>query len=79
MSIISFRDDNTFVEFSDDDIMTLLIGDTFSMVPNAFWELPTLSGRYRHFLGVNFTTHSPYSAITQRLIVMSSAWYPGVY
>ena len=44
MSIISSRDNNTFVEFSDDDIMTLLMGDTFQMVPNAF-------GWYRHFLG----------------------------
>ena len=57
MSIISFRDNNTFVEFSDDDIMTLLIGPTldgtehFLGGTDTFWVVPTLSG-WRHFSGV---------------------------
>jgi hypothetical protein len=51
MSIISSRDNNTFVEFSDDDIMTPFDGRHFLDGTERFWVVPTLSGWYRHFLG----------------------------
>ena len=55
MSIISSRDNNTFVEFSDDDIMTPFDGRHFLDGTERFWVVPTLSGWYRHFLGATDT------------------------
>ena len=51
MSIISSRDNNTFVEFSDDDIMTPFDGRHFLDGTERFWVVPTLSG-WRHFSDV---------------------------